>query len=83
LILEDPLANSFVASPEKYSENDPQLICEQFQRSVQEDESLGLMDMSSNAKVDAKSIKSDKQTLIEGGKAMIRKKDHPNPQAIQ
>jgi zinc finger protein len=97
LIIEDPLANSFVYSPLGSAEDDPSMIAEKFIRSEYEDEVLGITDMKvENYSEDIKSlgaiqeddgeeatpIRSDKETMQGGGHAIDPSKYHPNPLAV-
>ncbi|KAE8891036.1 Zinc finger protein [Phytophthora fragariae] len=95
LILEDPLANSFVYSPFGSADDDPYMVAEKFTRSEYEDDVLGITDMkvenySSDAGLgsiteeedkSAEPIRSDKETMG-GGRAIDPSKYHPNPTAV-
>lgn len=48
LIIEDPLANSFVYSPFGSADDDPNMTAEKFTRSEYEDEVLGITDMNTD-----------------------------------
>lgn len=97
LIIEDPLANSFVYSPLGSAEDDPHMTAEKFTRSEYEDEVLGISDMkveNYSEEVEAlksieeeedeaaPAIKSDKETMLGGGRAIDPTKYHPNPMAV-
>ena len=94
LILEDPLANSFIYSPfDGGVENDPCMTVENFARSEWEDEMLGITGMNTESYSseirhtdeggdDPLSIKSDKESMIGGGVAIHPSRYHPNPNAV-
>uniref|UniRef100_A0AAV1UJR3 Zinc finger ZPR1-type domain-containing protein n=1 Tax=Peronospora matthiolae TaxID=2874970 RepID=A0AAV1UJR3_9STRA len=95
LILEDPLANSFIYSPYGSAHDDPYMTAEKFTRSEYEDDVLGITDMKvENYSADtglgsitededkpAEVIRSDKETMG-GGQAIDPSKYHPNPSAV-
>lgn len=97
LIIEDPLANSFVYSPLGSAEDDPSMTAELFTRSEYEDEVLGISDMKvENYSEDVEElnaikeegeegeeapIRSDKESMG-GGRAIDPSKYHPNPLAV-
>ncbi|KAG1707335.1 hypothetical protein DVH05_026527 [Phytophthora capsici] len=96
LILEDPLANSFIYSPFGAAEDDPYMTAEKFTRTEYEDDVLGITDMkvenySSEVGLGsiteeeegkaAEPIRSDKETMG-GGRAIDPSKYHPNPAAV-
>ncbi|KDO34315.1 hypothetical protein SPRG_19130 [Saprolegnia parasitica CBS 223.65] len=92
LIIEDPLANSFIYSPFGNADEDPHMTAESYTRSDFDNEVLGLTDMVtenySNEVVDDLSqaapttIQSDKLTMAGGGKAIATEAYHPNPNAV-
>lgn len=95
LIIEDPLSNSFVYSPFGAAEDDPYMTAEKFTRSEYEDEVLGILDMNTeNYSGEANSglpaiseeaevaIKSDKESMPGGGRALDPSQYHPNPLAV-
>ena len=89
LIIEDPLANSFVYSPYGTAEEDPYMTAEKFKRSEYEDECLGIADMKTenyNPDVEdgvhATTAESDKDTMSGGGRAIDPSNYHPNPNAV-
>ncbi|KAG9410461.1 hypothetical protein AC1031_018501 [Aphanomyces cochlioides] len=92
LIIEDPLANSFIYSPVGSAADDPDMKCESYERSEEENDQLGLLDMKVENYNDeitdnltGESIQvqlSDKQTMERGGKAIEVKDYHPNPNAV-
>ncbi|DAZ97049.1 TPA: hypothetical protein N0F65_012918 [Lagenidium giganteum] len=89
LIIEDPLANSFVYSPSGAMEDDARMSVEQFKRSKYEDELLGILDMNTDehatdgsALESTAAIKSDKETMPGGGRALDPAMYHPNPNAV-
>ena len=93
LIMSDPLANSFIYSPCGSSLDDPLLSSEEYTRTFEEDEDLGLHDMhvenyedgQEQVAVDLKkenNIQSDKHSMARGGQAIDPKAYHPNPNAI-
>ncbi|KAG6976075.1 hypothetical protein JG688_00001726 [Phytophthora aleatoria] len=96
LVLEDPLANSFIYSPFGAAEDDPYMTAEKFTRTEYEDDVLGIADMKvENYSTDgglssiteeeegkaAEPIRSDKETMG-GGRAIDPSKYHPNPAAV-
>ncbi|CEG44394.1 zinc finger protein zpr1 [Plasmopara halstedii] len=96
LVLEDPLANSFIYSPFGAAEDDPFMTAEKFTRSEYEDDVLGISDMKVEHYSDDKGlmsiteededkssepIRSDKETMG-GGQAIDPSKYHPNPAAV-
>ncbi|CCI46297.1 unnamed protein product [Albugo candida] len=92
LILEDPLANSFLYSPHGTAENDPLMTAEKYQRTEAEDQELGISDMVTEGYSQAVDAiqptesgvrKSDKETMERGGMALDSAKYHPNPKAVQ
>nr|CCA23447.1 conserved hypothetical protein [Albugo laibachii Nc14] len=92
LILEDPLANSFLYSPHGSAENDPLMTAEKYKRTEAEDEELGISEMVTEGYSDAIDSThpsegvvrmSDKETMERGGMALDSAKYHPNPNAVQ
>lgn len=96
LIMEDPLANSFIYSPYGAAENDPCMTAEKFTRTEFEDDVLGIADMKvenysddtglssiteEDANMSTEPIRSDKETMG-GGQAIDPSKYHPNPAAV-
>lgn len=97
LIIEDPLANSFVCSPCDSADDHPNVTAEKFTLSEYEDEVLGIADvkvensddvaaMNLNAIAeddgeDATPIQTDKETMQGSGRATDPAKHHSNPLA--
>ncbi|KAL4161865.1 hypothetical protein PRNP1_002416 [Phytophthora ramorum] len=98
LILEDPLANSFIYSPFGTADDDPYMTAEKFTRTEFEDDVLGITDMKvDNYSADVQSsglgsIAEDEGKPAEpirsdketmgGGRAIDPSKYHPNPTAV-
>ncbi|RHY21444.1 hypothetical protein DYB32_009811 [Aphanomyces invadans] len=93
LIIEDPLANSFIYSPCGSAADDPDMTCESYVRTEEENDNLGLLDMKvenySSEVIDnlsgealAKVTLSDKQSMARGGQALPESGYHPNPNAV-
>ncbi|GAQ90149.1 hypothetical protein KFL_006060030 [Klebsormidium nitens] len=75
LILEDPLANSFIAPATDDPANDPQLVHEEFERSAEQDEELGLTQMDTRA-ADVAYAAQDQQAAATDGTAEARTQRH-------
>jgi zinc finger protein len=82
IILEDPLANSFIYSPYGESTTDPLMTSVMYERTFEENEDLGLNDMDVQ-EASGGTIQSDKSTMREGGRALGEQGYHPNPLAVQ
>ncbi|KAF0683709.1 Aste57867_24271 [Aphanomyces stellatus] len=92
LIIEDPLANSFIYSPFGSADQDPDMTCDTYVRSEEENDILGLLDMKvenysediiDNLTGEVTHVDlSDKQTMARGGLAIEEKDYHPNPSAV-
>ncbi|ETV86962.1 hypothetical protein H257_01984 [Aphanomyces astaci] len=93
LIIEDPLANSFIYSPFGSAADDPDMTCDTYVRTEEEDDELGLLDMkvenyssevidNLSGQVVSQVALSDKQTMERGGQALATSGYHPNPNAV-
>ena len=73
LILKDPMGNSFIYSPNMDGYDDDDLVTEEYERSYEENEELGLTDMNTEGNYwerDVNDNKYTKQTAPEGSDAL-------------
>ncbi|KAL9627321.1 MAG: hypothetical protein Q9164_007638, partial [Protoblastenia rupestris] len=64
VILSDPLADSYIQNP-RAPEADPQLSIEEYERSAEEDEELGLDDMRTKLANDGEYVKDERNDISE------------------
>lgn len=81
-ILSDPLANSFIYSPHGDATLDAKMKIEKYDRTQEENEDLGLLDMNTDNYDASTEIVSDKLSMANGGKAIDETQYHPNVHAI-